>query len=655
MSQSPETSEESSRQYAEGWNTLYRLAREGKSFSGRERHCAYLNLGDGSFANVASVSGIDLPEDGRALGVTDWDMDGALDMWISARSAPRLRLLRNTRVAKGDWVALSLRGTVSNRDAIGARVEVRLEGNERRFVRQLVAGDAFLSQSSKWLHIGLGTAARIESVEVRWPNGARESFSGIEAGGRFQLVEGSGQARALPDPPRVELMPSKLELPPSSGAGIVKLASSFPLLGFDYDDGGGQRQTLSGREGRHLLVNLWASWCPNCGQELAHWVRDAGRLREAGIDVLALSADKPEDRAQAARILEKLAWPFEQGVVDDVFLDRLDVLYGTLVTQPQDFVLPTSLLIDENGKLRALVRGQIEVAELLSLVEGEGRNPVEERQFASAADGRWLLPILPARISTFADRLQRSGHVELGARYMSRLRLVDSENRPEGAGKLMGASMASLGARLEAEGRLKEACEAFERCLEKQPERIDVLLELGSLRVQMGQVGDARRCFDRAVEVDPDASLAHYNLGLLELGEDDLDGALEEFLVTVRLDPQHIPVRYNLAVLFARRGQLDKASEWARSVLELQPNHSRARAVLAQILRMQNRISAAIAECRAGLQHDPQSIQLHFELGVELAVSGDFEGASLQREWLSSRASEKAEALATAIESMRQG
>ena len=80
-------------------HTLAQMLNTGRSFSGRERHCVFLNTGDDEgeiarFANVSAVTGLDLPDDGRAVAVVDWDHDGDLDLWISNRNAPRLRLLR---------------------------------------------------------------------------------------------------------------------------------------------------------------------------------------------------------------------------------------------------------------------------------------------------------------------------------------------------------------------------------------------------------------------------------------------------------------------------------------------------------------------------------------------------------------------------------
>src|SRR5262245_66393159 len=102
------------------------MLREGRSWSGRERNCFFLNTGGTRFANVSAVSGFDFPDDARAAALSDWDGDGDLDVWVSNRNAPRLRLLRNGATGS-HYIALRLvgDGATTHRDAIGARVEVR--------------------------------------------------------------------------------------------------------------------------------------------------------------------------------------------------------------------------------------------------------------------------------------------------------------------------------------------------------------------------------------------------------------------------------------------------------------------------------------------------------------------------------------------------
>ena len=125
---------------------LSRMVREGRSWSGRERNCSFLNTGSERFATVSAISGLDFPDDARAIGLVDWDQDGDQDLWVSNRNAPRLRFLRNDTPSGSHFLGLRLQGdgTTTNRDAIGARVEVAGAAG-RTLLKTLRAGEGFLS------------------------------------------------------------------------------------------------------------------------------------------------------------------------------------------------------------------------------------------------------------------------------------------------------------------------------------------------------------------------------------------------------------------------------------------------------------------------------------------------------------------------------
>ena len=207
MSRSPVdgAARDPSQSYLDSWGELAGLIRKGRSFSGKERNCCFLNLRNGSFADVSSVTGLDHIDDGRTVAFSDWDGDGDLDLWLANRTGPRLRFMRNDLGTGKDFAAFRLQGDPArrcSRDAIGARVEITLgaaAGGRR--IRTLYAGDGYLSQSSKWIHIGLAEGDSIAQVHVRWPGSRKpELFAGVSAGGRYRLVQGSGRAIAQKRP-----------------------------------------------------------------------------------------------------------------------------------------------------------------------------------------------------------------------------------------------------------------------------------------------------------------------------------------------------------------------------------------------------------------------------------------------------------------------
>ena len=203
--------------YGNAWGNLLQQVRDGLSWSGRERNRCLLNDGAGGFVDVSSVMGLDQEADGRALALVDWDQDGDLDLWYRDRTAPRLRLMLNRHVGarKGDFVSVLLEGEKCNRNAIGAVVEL-IGGpglGKLRSVKSVRAGDLFLSQSSRWLHFGLGQDCEATKARVIWPGGREELFQGLKAGGRFLLKEGSGSAVPVEGIPRIIAADADSSLP----------------------------------------------------------------------------------------------------------------------------------------------------------------------------------------------------------------------------------------------------------------------------------------------------------------------------------------------------------------------------------------------------------------------------------------------------------
>ena len=146
MSQSPETEEGGEEQdaYLDAFADLAQRIRDGASFSGRERHCAFLNNGDGTFADISAASGFGFPDDGRSMALTDWDHDGDLDVWMLNRTAPRIQFLQN-RIPAGETGSVSIRlqgdpALKCPRDAVGSRVEVIVTGGKGRRVKTRSSG-----------------------------------------------------------------------------------------------------------------------------------------------------------------------------------------------------------------------------------------------------------------------------------------------------------------------------------------------------------------------------------------------------------------------------------------------------------------------------------------------------------------------------------
>jgi tetratricopeptide (TPR) repeat protein len=131
---------------------------------------------------------------GRGLAVGDLDNDGRVDALILSQNEP-LAYLHNATVAPGRFLVLQLEGTKSNRDAVGARVTIEAGG--RRQVSQRMGGGSYQSASDPRLHFGLGAADRVDAIEIRWPSGKTDRWTGLAADSAYLLKEGSTAATSL--------------------------------------------------------------------------------------------------------------------------------------------------------------------------------------------------------------------------------------------------------------------------------------------------------------------------------------------------------------------------------------------------------------------------------------------------------------------------
>jgi hypothetical protein len=144
------------------------------TWSGYQKQRLFHNLGDGTFKEIGEAAGVGTDLDGRGIGVADFDNDGLLDFYQSNSNQPGLLFHGVTKNA-GSWIELKLVGERVNRDAIGARVVVR--AGDETYLREVNCGNGYSSQSTTRLHFGLGSATRVDSVEIHWPGGQVERLT----------------------------------------------------------------------------------------------------------------------------------------------------------------------------------------------------------------------------------------------------------------------------------------------------------------------------------------------------------------------------------------------------------------------------------------------------------------------------------------------
>ena len=160
----------------------------------------FRNLGKKKFEEVTARVGTALlkPIVGRGAAYADIDLDGDLDLAITANNGPA-RLLRNDNGNQNDMLRIKTVGTRSNRDGIGAKVTVKKSDGTRLFA-MVKSGSSYLSQSELPVTFGLGKAEaeKTVSLEIVWPSGHKDSIANVKPNQFITVQEGKGVVAAIP-------------------------------------------------------------------------------------------------------------------------------------------------------------------------------------------------------------------------------------------------------------------------------------------------------------------------------------------------------------------------------------------------------------------------------------------------------------------------
>ncbi|MEE2658496.1 MAG: redoxin domain-containing protein [Candidatus Latescibacterota bacterium] len=320
---------------------MAKLFEEGFSFSGFERDKLYLNRG-GNFDDVSGVSGIDDVGDGRGAAYGDFDNDGDADLFLTTLQGQVHHLFRNNVGDDLNSIRIDLRGTDSGPDAFATIVRVKTSHGIQTRVK--AGGSGFVSQGDPRLLFGLGTDSRAEWIEVTWPSGAMERRRGVAAGSRLLWREGAGPE---------EVSEVRFDLPDPTPGGVaglrVALGSQFPDIAVQTLAGEATDFSAFRQPGRRYLVNLWATWCIPCRQEMPELERLYPALQAAGFELLGISLDTGAERDRVPKFLKRLGITYPVVTTDTT-------AFRQLYDSPRIWV-PLSVIVDADGMVEELLSG----------------------------------------------------------------------------------------------------------------------------------------------------------------------------------------------------------------------------------------------------------------------------------------------------------
>ena len=579
---SPTTATPSAK-YESGWNAINQFIREDYSWSGREPNVYHVCRGNRYF-DFSGVSGLDFADDSRTFAVADIDGDGRPDIVLKSRLGPQVRVLQNNCAGANRSIGFSLRGTKSNRDAIGARIRVDKQ------TKWIDAGSGFLSQHSKRVIFGLRDSDRAGHVQIIWPSGTVQEFSDLAAGSIYTVVEGSPEIKGAPfRPPRqwasvplqgnndVELhdtwflnpipLPERFDGPALlllSGNDAEAPKYRSPIIHIDLTTVSPDRRAYYEIFRRYLF-----DWRTNLVTPLAFLLNKQG-------EVVKIYA-KPPSETQYLADLRQLSsgatppqLPFEGFYIKPPHRDYFKLGAAFLWSSYPEQALP--YLGKELERNPANPRVQTLIGRIY-LDTGHVNQAEEHLREALKAD------------SNYAEAWS-----ELGGVYEERNDFANAMANYKKALSLkpdMVYTLLNAGQLADKHNDAAVAEDYYRRALDLSPQSPEAANGLGLAMAKQGHLDQAASYFQQAISQRRDYSDAINNLGVLYLQEGKPNDAIAAFQYGVRVAPDDDILYLNLGRIFVQQGNTERAREVMKQLLDRKPQSSTARHALEELEKRQ--------------------------------------------------------------------
>ena len=513
-------------EYEGGWNAINQFIREDYSWNGREPNVFFVRR-DGKYWDVSGLSGLDFADDSRTFALTDFDRDGNVDIFLKSRLGPQVRAMQNRSTEGRASICFKLRGTRSNRDAIGGIVIVA-QANGLRQRKMVSAGSGYLSQHTKKLYFGLDRSVVAERVEIRWPSGATQVLTNLDTGFEYELVEGQDTpirkpfAKSAPLPSGASPSNNHVGLEPTWLVQPVPLPRRF--------------------EGPAFVL-----------------LTDGSHTAPTGVKTHVVDLKQPGNDTAAVWTL------FRRYLFD----------WRTSLTAP--FLI----LIDEQSRAHKVYPGIPDTAKMrrdLSDMEHSdqralglpfpGRYVSEPARnyyklgaaFVGAGYPDEALPYLNAALEIWPENFK--AWLAVGQVHLQQNRATDARKALERARELNPRSPElwnNLGGVALMEGRNTDAVECFQQMLQLAPESNYGLVNAGLAFAKLGRAADAERLYRKALKQNPSDPEVLDRLGLLVGQSGRLDEAIALFKEALSADSKYVSAVNNLGVAYMQLGKTDDA------------------------------------------------------------------------------------------------
>jgi tetratricopeptide (TPR) repeat protein len=545
-------------EYEQGWDALNELVREGFNQNAHEPNVFYVRK-EGQFYDLSGVSGLDYADDSRAFAALDFDGDGNLDLILKSRLGPQIRVFRNECGTGRKVLAIHLRGTRSNRDAIGAAVEVKCgEFRNWQFVR---AGSGYISQHTKTLYFGLQDNLTAEIVQITWPSGFFQEVRNLEAGFTHFIEEGSSEITKRPFLSRRD----------NQMSSVVVVGDNQPIS-----------------------QSVW----------LLEPVPLPERRKGPGFLCLINDSDleAPED----------VPFEFLNLAKESADLAASYALFRKyIIDYRSDFVLPLVILIDERGMAHKIYPS----IPSASILQSDLNRIKDSNRIGLALPFGGRFYTKPARnFFRMGAALLWAGYPEQAVTYLDEV----VRRSPDNFLAQLSLGQIHLGA-----GRVEAARDHLARAVILNPASSAAWNDLGGVEMRQGNYSAALKNLEKALSIAPGDYSALINGGIAYEKIGRFEDAETMFRRAIALEPNDTDAARQLGTLLSNRGRLDEARKYLQQAISVDRDDVFAINNLGVVYMQMKKFDDAIAAFRFGLQTAPDNETLCFNLARAYARTGD--------------------------------
>ncbi|MDE3104955.1 MAG: VCBS repeat-containing protein [Acidobacteriota bacterium] len=596
--------------YERGWNAINELIRADRSWNSHERNVMFVNHQDGTFSEISGAVGLDFLEDSRSFALADIDGDGRLEVILKNRNAPQVRVLRNAMEELGEVLSVRLRGTRSNRDAIGASILV--EAGELKQTKFVQAGTGFLAQHSKEIFFGLAQHTQATRVTVRWPSGTVQQWQHLAAGHRYELTEGAPEAVTVayrPTQPRLQHAgpaPAAESLPVNAATWLLQ-----PLAApaFSLPDSAGRNVSLESLRGHPALLYLCSLQPAGALDALRRLDRQLATQKQ--LNALVVCCDEAPPPAIAGLRLPMLHATSQMAGI-------YNILYRYLFDRRRDLGLPTALLLDDTLRIVRVYQGHVDGVSVLEDARILATDRRTSLQRALPFPGQVLLSEFERNDFTYGVALFQHGYLDQAAASFEQV-VKDKPDSAEG--------YYNLGTLNLRRGDDTLARQYLQKTLALRPEYPEAWNNLGMMAARAGNTSEAIRDFETSLQQRPNYPVALLNLGNLYRRTGDFARAASNLQQALALTPDDPEVNYSLGMLYAQQGDSAQAERYLQIALRIRPAYPEARNNLGILLLRAQRLAEAEEQFRKAIAQVPGYDQSYLNLARLQAMRGDKAGA----------------------------